>query len=99
MFSQASVCSQGCVSGVPSGGVSRGVVCPGGMWCVQVPGGVSRGWCVGGGVSRNVCSDPPSPRYGQPAVGTHPTGMNSCFFVKLGRTRLHQNTRKGVNIP
>ena len=37
---------------------------------------------------------PPSPqdapRYGQPAVGTHPTGMHSCFFVK----KVPHNTKK-----
>ena len=51
-------------------GVSRG--CPGRRWCVLVD--VSTGAVCPVGVLYH----PTAPRYCQPAVGTHPTGMHSC---------------------
>ena len=32
----------------------------------------------GGGMHGGGRSPPPLPRYGQPAVGTYPTGMHTC---------------------
>ena len=32
-------------------------------------------------------ADPPPPRYGQPAVGAHPTGMHSCLSRKNSFSR------------
>ena len=39
-------------------------------------------------MEEGVCRTPPPspPIYGQPAVGTHPTGMNFCLFIGLQMT-------------
>ena len=72
MFSQAPVCSQAgwCVQGGCPDWVSRGLV----VMCLGGGRSPRWGWGVWG-----LLSYPRPPTYGQPAVGTHPTGMHSCY--------------------
>ena len=82
MFSQACVCSQ--EGEVWSEGGRVGAWSGKGV-CVWSEG--ARCLVGGGGDGQRGYGDTPSPdtpRYGQPAVGTHPTGMHSCFFIKKG---------------
>ena len=80
MFSRTSVCPHG--------------VCPGGCVRWVCPGGVSESvWCAGGGGSPifhrgevshlNARPHPPphTHTHKQETVGTHLTGMHSCYLV------------------
>ena len=98
MFSQASVCLQGgvCLLGdLPTEGVCiKADPQPGG----REPGNTVNAQVVhlggGGGLhwKGGETPAPAPPRYGQVAVGTHPTGMHSCLNMLIHNIYLRDKT-------